>query len=1379
MANLDERVSTLELIINNGNIVAHSLLIEPVNSTTVFYNNGMFIDSTVTFTENSITALTEYTSGYFSTVYCSVGGKSLFTFNITSQTVADITAGYFATTTSINNSSFTGFISTIQNTSAVVIYDDPNAAPLRTEHIFISFTLVPYFDNYSSTEVNVTGLTVLKDTSSTLKGNAFELLRANYVDSTVTVTITSGLKVLSSGTGTSYVDTAVDSTLANSAYVYDKDVILTLAQASLLVTSDIFSTSIAESDTNLTSGVYYVRTILPGISGSISNLADSSGLLAFNYDSKLEYYSNANLDLSTLDINISSYLNLTAFIGGTQAETDSNLTILLGSGLENYIRLDVFDNPPTVYTSDMTVDTYTTLGWKPSDFTADTVIYSTYSGNLVRTTSDFSNTVNYASQLLIPYGQINGVSGSYSLAQQDYAFMIYQQIGQSLYTSNLVLVSDTAIYTDALETQVNPINVSYTTGSFIKGVSFDSTTFQTDNPSIYGIKYTVSATGVLTAINDDTKIFNIVSTNLITDTTQPSMVLTIDTNILNGYSVISNDSPIVTGTTYGISTESGTLTAEFFMIPSEVHISRAMSSQIGPATQILAKLLRVDDLGGGDYKYRISLKSTYSDANTDFAIIEYDTSIGSTTALSDLDAFVTANYLYAPINVDNIFGFYYRFPISELISGNIGRESLITLPSNIREIIIMSLYNEYGIIDSAAVEPNWDPRSVLFLVSGADFYYYLQDNDIYINELDGIANVLQFTNPVSGFAYNLDVLLPVLSPDYNITTDSTATLDSTSVLTTDSYLSIKFNNPYYFAAGDSIEFYYFFRPIAQLINLTSYETNGPYYINSYDTLNATNDGVELNNFDVSGMVVSSQTFNTVPAVFDLDNGSGLVISSGVSAGGSGPFEYAFLSGDSRQLLDISTDFVVGFNSTTYPVIFNNRTIRTQIVDGTFNTIGGTNYFETIIYDELPLQVNYDVAGITFTTSSETNVNLRDTGFRFQQVNDYGYYFGYVTSRTLFIKPLTAQYKLASDVSYLHIKPSRDIELTFASTNAALSEIKFQTVQSYDSNTVTVRVDGDDVIQTINTTTTLIDNADLTNPHYIDGLIYNLNQTFLPSNLSTTVVLRAPRATVSFPNFNMDTIVFSNTTTMPLTVSGAGTGSLFQMNISNIYDTTEGAVYTMVFQPAKITVTNDTNTPLAARFDSNPTLTTSPIAIGSTLYVEQIPGTGNENLIFLFSHRAGFNNAVEYSFDAGVYIVNHYILNDTDENITGEYGGTYYKFRQQSARFAAANVDFPGSTGYQPQDINYATNSLLLPIKFSATQQYFLDALASSGMLVVQDNDLYPLSIRKTGPNTIAEYSLVVANDVANIYRLVTVDGITIGTGGGTEINQSTLSIGNY
>lgn len=1378
MANLDERVSTLELIINNGNIVAQSLLIEPVNSTTVFYNNSMFIDSTVTFTESSITSLTEYTSGYFSTVYCSVGGKSLFTFNITSQTVADLTAGYYATTTSINNSSFTGFMSSIQNTSAVVIYDDPNAAPLRTEQIFISFTLVPYFDNYSSTEVNVTGLTVLKNTSTTLTGDAFELLRANYVDSTVTVTITSGLKVLSSGNGTSYVDTAVDSTLSNSAYIYDKDIILTLAQASLLVTSDIFSTSIAESDTNLSSGVYYVRTILPGISSSITELIDSSGLLAFNYDSKLEYYSGANTELSSLDINITSSLELGAFIGGNQAETDSNLTILLGSNLENYIRLDIFDNEPSVYTSDIIIDNNTTLGWKPSDFTADPVIYSVYSGNLIRTTADFSNTINYASQLLIPYGQVNGVSGSYSLAQQDYAFMIYQQIGQSLYDSNLILVSDTAIYTDTFETQVNPINVSHNTGSFIKGVSFDSTTFETDNPTIYGIRYIVSATGILTSINDDTKIFNIVSTNLITDTTQPSMLLTIDTDILNGYSVISNDSPIITGTTYGISTESGTLTAEFFLIPSEVHISRAMSSQIGPATQILAKLLRVDDLGGGDYKYRISLKSTYSDTNSDFSIIEYDTSIGSTTALSDIDAFVTANYLYVPINIDNIFGFYYRFPISELVAGNIGNVSLITLPSNIREIIIMTLYNEYGIIDSAAVEPNWDPRSVLFLVSGSDFYYYLQDNDIYINELDEIANVIQFTNPDTGFAYNLDVIFPDLSPDYNISTDSTAILDSTSVLTIDSYLSIKFNNPYYFAANDTIEFYYFFRPIAQLVNLTSSETNGPYYINSYDSINATADGVELNSFDVSGMIVSSQTFNTVPAVFNLDNGSGLVISSGVSASGSGPFEYSFLSGDSRQLLDISTDFVVGFNSTTYPITFNNRSIRTTIVDGSFVQLTGTNYFESVIYDNLPVQVNYDITGITFTTSSETNVNLRDTGFHFQQVNDYGYIYDLSASRTVYIKPLTAQYKLDTDVSYLHIKPARDIELTFVSTNAALSEIKFQTVQVFDSNTVTIRVDGDDVIQTINSTPTLIDNADLTSLNYIDGVIYNLNQTFLPSNLSTTIVLRAPRATVSFPNFNMDTIIFSNTNIASLTYLGANTGSLFKMNISNIYDTLEGAIYTMVFQPAKITVTNDTNIPLAARFDSNPTLTTSPIAIGSTLYVEQIPGTSDENLIFLFSHRAGFNNALAYSFDAGVYIVNHYILNDTDENITGDYGGTYYKFRQQSARFAAANVDFPGSTGYQPQDINYATNSLLLPIKFSATQQYFLDTLTSSGMLVVQDNDLYPLSIRKTGPNTIAEYSLIVANDVSNIYRLVTVDGISIIAGGGSEINQSTLSIGN-
>lgn len=1017
LQDLDNRLIAVENIIGGGNIVANSLLLEPVSTHTVYKNNNLPINSTSSLYEPSITSLVPNTTGSFTLIGDTLGGKSLMAFKIDPTGLTDLAPGFTNTTISINNGSFTAFIPLVENTAPTIIYDSDLSEPIKTETLHLSFLLVPAFNNYSSTAVNTTGLSIIKDTTNTLTGEGFELFRANYINSTINITVVSQLRVQETGTGTDYINTSILQ-IANNSYTYDITMNVSLTKATIETdNSNTFTTSILEGDTIIPSGSNDVRTLYPITTSGLITLNNASGTIYFTQNT-INY---SRTHFSTLDLNLVSSLSLSD-LGNTQVVLDSTLTTILGADNSNKIKLTINDVPPMINTTEFSVNSSTNLSYSFSNLSNSSFVNSVYSATVVRSNVyDFSNFIDNATINLIPYGTtrdgLNGISGNYAVIPNNYTLTISQVSGCSLY-SGTTLVSNTAIFNDNGLANTNSIDTTYNTTTFIKGISFDANGFNNDNSGIYGIKYTIGTSGTIVPVNNVSKLFAVSETNIIAQEGLSSLLMVLKTDIIenNPDATISNSDITGVSPLYTLGNSSGLLSSEFLLINSKLEVSRAYSSQIIPGTNILVKLDRVDNLGGGFYKYRFVVKFTYPDTTSDYNIVEFNTQTNSTTVNSDITGvFKSTNYLYIPINIDNVLGYYLRFNLANLTLANIGKTSIIDVPLDIKNVLLFQFYVNGVDKDGFEASPSWDNEApqegILNLVDGGIIYWYLVNERITLNKLNGTDNLIVFQNNDAGFYYNLYELSPELNTTL-ITNNNISINSSTNIIQVDSYLAVKYIENFYHASNDTIDYYYFFRPIGELSNTTSGETSNKLYIVSQtQVVNVVNgDGIYVDNFNLGNLTVGSQSFSPMISTFRLRNNSGTYLTSNVSpVNTSGVYTYTFASGVNTYLELFNTTHTIGFASTTYPVVYTTRNYTSQIVDSSLNTISGLSTVNSLIYDNSPLLVNISNTPITLSNSSQTDVNAKRTGVLLDRITDKTYISNSLSPRELNLQLLTSGY----------------------------------------------------------------------------------------------------------------------------------------------------------------------------------------------------------------------------------------------------------------------------------------------------------------------------------------------------------------------------------
>lgn len=1392
---IDAAVSTLEAIINGGNIVARSVLLEPASSQSIYLNGGYTIDSISVFNLGQIQTETVYSSpANFSLINCSLSGKNLYAIRINTATVLnDLVDMSQVSQTIIDGADvrFDSYLAIIQNTSSTIILDTGYSNPTSTEQISFLVTVSPEFDNYSSTQVGyVTALEVIRDNTDINTSDAFELLRANYVDSTIIINAVSQLTVNEINDVSGIVISNILN-LADNLYVYSTNVILTFNRASVLITNDNqLSTSISDGNLALNSGTYDVRNYFPTTTANITDLYDSSYTITISSVTGITYYSSGLLISTTNDI---ANLNdngsfVDSNFGGTQSDIDNNLLELYGSDNSRFLVVSVTDVLPTITGTELTV-TDTTLYYDGSNF--EGIYYQTYTTTVVRTTPDINQGVlSNATAYLVPYGtydysvNVSGIQNSFSYIPTNYSLVVVQQRGTSIH-SNLVLVSSTAIYNDNTPTgDNNPINVTFTDVSFTQGVTLNTSTFLTDYPSVNAVKYSLNAAFNLIPVNNDTKVFYVSETTIIGTAANYSAVLVLD-------------SPLDTRTDFGIYSPtviggvvqniSGTYLTEL-LVPSGlqgsglslIRTANQNLQSIGGTTVELELILNSTTSTPNERHTRFAVRTHYPNGSSDdYNILDYSgTSTNLNNTISDYKGVVQAeSYLYIPYNVDNITGYYLRIASSTIDSLSVSDKSTILLPDNIREIVRVDLYDDLGIIAPSADninEPNWDPNvlNTAYITPSAYFTYNLTlvDSGIVPSiHQDGIQNVIQLTSPANPYTYEVYGLDTDLTVNTVIGSGLIPTVSGTYV-SLDSHLTFLFNSGSVVGSGDSIILYNFFNPIVH-INANGEDTSDIFVTSTNQVVRSSfaDDGAYLSTWDLNNLTVGSYNYYTEEALWELRNSTPTTISSSTAPTNvGGVFQYEFPNG-ANNFLVLTSPYTIGFITDTETVVYTNRTITTQVLDSSLVAVPGLETANYLLYDGQPLYVNLTGSPVVVPTSTSPTSPLIDIGYNLSTTG-----IGFLSSvpqDTFIIEFMPFTY--TDGVNTFEITSDRTIDSSITSGNVVLDAIRFNSIHP-ETGTVSVVLYGDTMNETIDTTNNIISNADIINDHNTGlGFEYDVSQNFFFNNFSVTMVLLPAALHVELGPYHYQTQIVDNSPIVLSSTTGL-TGLAVKHNYSSLYYLEYPNTYTQVMTADVFNAFKSNGSAMKIRQEGVDGATyTSGVRIryNSTLAIlgEQ-NNNGDQNLRFELNYRAGYKGIIDFPLFGGRFIMERYEL-PVDTNIQTT-GSTTFIFKQESILFGDTNV--VGQGGFTPDDINSTTN---LNITFDANQNFFDDVNTASGMFILVDNDKAPLAIRKTGPNVASKYIVLVYNDVTNAYRVVTTDGLSVGAGG-NYINLSGLEIGN-
>lgn len=882
---LDSRLTILENIIHSGNIVARSILITPeVSQTTYLNENALIIDDSTSYNQSDILART-LASESITVNECNLSGRNLYSFEVsTDSTVATGTVSY----TGISASGLTGYLPVIVSaTTPSVVLNTNTSVPFKTDTITLNINNFTTFKSYTDViGSNNNNIKLMKDNSDADSARAFEMLRSQYANSTATVTSVSSLQTNVSGDGSSLVS-ASPYALDNNQYIYNSTVSFNLTGATFSISSgnvlkphpqegDSYLPVYNETDIRTTFPVT-VASVLDIINNTITVGNDSGTITILPVSNGVTYYDSASeQNLNESDLTINGLLN-TSNLGATQAEIDSNLNVILGSSLENYLKVTITNNIPLITNNSLLTISSTGLEWLPSDFGSSPYV-STYTQTITKTNNDLSDTSSVpATVTFTQYGSVGGIEAPYSQQTTSYTMTIHQIIGNYAVDPNLSTLGGIAsglTVVDIFPSSVNVVDTTYSVSPYNSGVSFNADSvlalYSGSNPNI--VKYTITVDSQATVLNDNSKIFFVQNDNVLATVTQPSFVMTLrnDKIIDEVNRVTSNldSKQVLLNTNTGVNS----FISEFGI--NTLSLSRNLIDGIVGGTNLTFKLLDTDNTS----QFRLSLRADYPDSTHDYLIITNYPGQASDIAQSGLtvNSATGGSYFEIPLNVDNISGFVVRIPVSELQTANINKTSVIAVPIPIEEVVRIAIWDgtpsEIVYYD---IKPNWDPtaKTTIFFSNGNVIEVYLQKGIITSADINGTNNVILLDNSTSAFSYILQSLDNDMTP-LSTLASGPVNVSGNFITTNDTQLSVKLINDAYFATNDQLVYYYIYNPIVELSNNYS-ETTGLLQVTSTTSVQIDNrDGVVVSDIQVNSLTLNSYSFYTIAGTYSMTLSSG-------------------------------------------------------------------------------------------------------------------------------------------------------------------------------------------------------------------------------------------------------------------------------------------------------------------------------------------------------------------------------------------------------------------------------------------------------------------------------------------------------------------------
>jgi hypothetical protein len=878
---LDTRLTTIENIIHSGNIVARSILITPeVSQTTYLNENVLLIDDSTSYNQSEILALNLASEPITVNEY-NLSGRNLYSFEVSNDsTVATGTVSY----TGISASGLSGYLPVIVSaTTPSVVLNTNTSVPFKTDTITLNINNFTTFKSYTDVVgTNNNNIKLMKDNSDADSARAFEMLRSQYANSTVTVTSVSSLQAVVTGDGSGLVS-ASPYELSNNQYIYNSSLSFNLIGASFSISSgNVLKPHPQESNSYLP--VYNetdIRTTFPVTVASVLDVAnntitvgnDSGTITILPVSNGVTYYNgdNSEQNLNDSDLTINGTLN-TSNLGANQAEIDSNLNVLLGSSLENYLKVTITNNIPLITNNSLLTISSSGLEWLASDFGSSPYV-STYTQTITKTNDDLSDTSSVpATVTFTQYGSVGGIEAPYSQQLTSYTFTVHQQVGNYAVDPNLSTTGGIAsglTVVDIFPSSVNIVDTTYSVAPYSSGVSFNANSvlalYSGSNPNI--IKYTITVDSQATVLNNDNKIFFVQNDNILADVTRPSFVMTLRNDKITdeGDYVLSSldGKAVLMNTNAGVNT----FTSEFGI--NTLSLSRNLIDGIVGGTDLTFKLLASDDVS----QFRLSLRADYPDGTRDYSIITTYTGQTSDIAQSTLtiNSATGGSYLQIPLNVGNISGFVVRIPLSQLASSNINKTSVISVPIPIEDVVRIAIWDgtpsEVVYYD---IKPNWDPnaKTTIFFSNGSIIDVNLQKANITSSDINGTNNVIELDNSAASFSYTLESLANDMTP---IATLASGAVDSANdlLVTSDSQLGVKLVSNAYFATNDQLVYYYIYKPIVELSNNYS-ESTGLVQATSTTSLQIdSRDGVVVSDITILGLTINSYNFHTIAGAYSM------------------------------------------------------------------------------------------------------------------------------------------------------------------------------------------------------------------------------------------------------------------------------------------------------------------------------------------------------------------------------------------------------------------------------------------------------------------------------------------------------------------------------
>jgi hypothetical protein len=1339
----------------------------------------------MSFTDDSFNTLTVLNTT-LTLLKSSATGKNLYIMGINSETSSILQTGYVASYTNLNgqtdlNNTYSSYLGVAKTTITSVVIDTVNSQPSLGELITVSFTDVP-FRNYSSNNGLDSNLEVTVNTSDNELNEASRLLRANIVDSTLTITVNSGLNVDVSDVN--YMVSATVLNTTNGVYVFDTPLQLTLQSATLTVSrNNVIETSVVEGETSLSSGVTYdLRTILPQLTSSATDITTSTVSLTITDPTVSFLHDNATFNNSVLNVNdvasATGVLNPDNF-GASQADIDTNLATLLGSTNDRYLNITFIETAPDMVTTgaNLTINTDSSLVYNYSTFGFSASQYS-YNIQASKTSTDFDSTLSFASLTLgVP-------TGVYASNTTTYSLYVDQQIGAALYDNqSQVQVGSRLIDGTTSQTSLNttPVITSFTSGSYVNGVSFNNASYSAVHSTQYGISYEITVSNTSTPLNSTSNIIWYESAQLYYNVDNLSAVVVLEDPL--SYNRVSGLNVNYNSATSSIQQNAGNLGASFKYVSglnfetstSILSARRDINSQIiGGTVASMTLITKSGDYGNNDLHMRVAINYTYPDNNTDYVIADYNMANTPVTLDSDIaDVVCDGTNLYIPVETDNISGYYYVIPVSASSS----QSSIIQLHDNLKQILRFNIVSDGVTLATSYGDVNFDPDNVAEVTFGvspqSSLTYYLTVQTIYQTPISD--NIVVFSVSAGNYEYAIYVHNPNVSDRSVFATGPASYNNATQELTVDTYLTVKYDANIPLSVSDKIIFYYFFRPVARLT--TGVYSSTPYYVDPvttdtiiknsisvYDNGSTLGDEVTVSGFDINNMFVGIYTFSTVALTLNLYH-SGTLLSSATH---SGSFQYNFLDG-SDLLLALESDRIIGVHNDLWDVTLYNRRIETQVVDSSFTPISQLASVVYLVENGVPLYVSLNSTSQSVETSNNDVLsmnNVYDTGIDFSFLNTYGR--GYIANKSednIYIKFAVSTYIVTGVPGTVYnVTASREIEPV--STNPALSSLRFTSVV-VSNTTVILSVVGDAITETntITSSSRTISNASLTTAiNSNQGYTYTFPQNFLPAGYSATLTLLKPAVTTTFGSFTIVSNIINNNT-QSLMVGTAHTGFNLKLNSpASLYTLVAGDVYTQVINGIQVNFYNSSGTSLIAVQD----ILGATESDGGIILNYQSPrvvvnvqqqNDGVYNLFFFFNLAHGYLSSVTYGLSSGNVEIWR-LTRPMIENIELDSGTVTYTVEQRSISFGKDDVLNAPVTGYEPVDID----GISLQIKFLATESFMNNALVNRVFIHI-DNDKAPLAVKKPDG---ANFSLLLANDILNVFSLNNVNSTTAV---GSEVNN--------